>query len=376
MRVRLIYLTNFFLTSALGVVFVFLEDVQTDNGLADWEVGLIAGNGFAAALVAQLLLSPMADRGRTRLLAILGLTAGIIGPIGFAYGSSLPVLAVSRGLTGIGLGLFGLVARKALIGLDSAGGGAKLGMLLSTAVAGFIIGPLIGAALEPVGFVAPFWFVSISLVVVGIPATKAIVASPIAKADVHYSDIKELLRRPRVQAAMLVQVIVFGYVGIFDATIDRFLTEEFSASTGTVAIVILFVGGPMLVLPRISGGLAERHGGSTVMLPALLVLVPVMLGYGIAASVVVATAVGFMHGVGESFASVSAQVLVLEVTGPERAAVGSGLLDASGLSAAALCAAVAPSLYGSIGQDGFLWAAGVATLLGALAYQRVRNAWD
>ena len=69
-------------------------------------------------------------------------------------------------------------------------------------------------------------------------------------------------------------------------------------------------------------------------------------------------------------------MLVLEVTGPERAAVGSGLLDASGLSSAALCAAVAPSLYGSIGQDGFLWAAGVATLLGALAYQRVRNAWD
>jgi|GEM_PF-5538290 len=67
MRSMLIYSTQFFLTCALGVVFVFLEDVQSKFGLADWEVGLIAGTGFGASFLAQIILSPLADRGMVSL---------------------------------------------------------------------------------------------------------------------------------------------------------------------------------------------------------------------------------------------------------------------------------------------------------------------
>ncbi len=375
MRALLIYTTNFLLTSALGVVFVFLEDVQTEFGLADWEIGAIAGTGFGASFVAQLLLSPLADRGHTGPLAVVAIVSGIIGPIGFAFGTSAGVLAVSRGLTGIGLGLFSLLARKALIGLDATGGGAKLGVLLSTAVAGFITGPLIGALFEPLGMEAPFIVVSVGLALVGIPATRAILQSEIASAPVDYGDIRRLLARPRIQAAMIVQVIVFGFIGVFDAVIDRFLTD-LGASTQMVAVVIVFVGAPMLILPRIAGNLAESRGGSAVMLPALLVLIPPMLGYSFASSVVVVIAFGVFHGSGESFASVSSQVLVLEVTGPERAAVGSALLDAAGLSAAAVTAFLAPLVYGDVGQTLFLYTALGGMVLAALAYARVRNAWD
>ena len=375
MRALLIYTTNFLLTSALGVVFVFLEDVQTEFGLADWEIGVIAGTGFGASFVAQLILSPLADRGHTGPLAVVAIVSGMLGPIGFAFGTSAGVLAVSRGLTGIGLGLFSLLARKALIGLDAVGGGAKLGILLSTAVAGFITGPLIGALFEPLGMEAPFIIVSVALAIVGIPATRAILRSEIASAPVNYGDIRRLLVRPRIQAAMIVQVIVFGFVGIFDAVIDRFLTD-IGASTQMVAVVIIFVGGPMLILPRIAGNLAESRGGSVVMLPALLILIPAMLGYSIASSVVVVMFFGAFHGSGESFASVSSQVLVLEVTGPERAAVGSALLDAAGLSSAAVTAFLAPLIYGDVGQRLFLYAGLGGLVLGVLATLRVRNAWD
>ncbi|MGI9595103.1 MAG: MFS transporter, partial [Acidimicrobiales bacterium] len=361
MRAWLIYVTNFLLTSALGVVFVFLEDVQVDNGLADWEIGIVAGAGFGAALVAQLVFSPLADRGNTGPLAVVAMAAGILGPIGFAFGTNMAVLAVSRGLTGIGLGLFSLLARKALLGLDATGGGAKLGVLLSTAVAGFILGPVIGAVFEPLGFPAPFLAVSIALLFVGVPATLTILQAEIAASPVDYSDLGRLLRRPKVQAAMLVQVIVFGVIGVFDAIVDRFLTD-LGASTGTIAITILFVGAPMLVLPRIAGNLAERRGGSSVMLPALLVLLPAVVGYGLAGSVVIVTVFGFMHGTGESFASISSQVLVLEVTGAERAAVGSALLDAAGLTAATVTAALAPTVYGAQGaRTVFLGTAAIGT---------------
>ena len=236
MRSLLIYTTNFLLTAALGVVFVFLEDVQTKFGLSDLEIGLIAGTGFGASFIAQLVLAPLADRGHSAPLAVIAIVSGIVGSIGFAYASSAGTLALSRGFSGIGLGLFSLVARKALIGLDATGGGAKLGILLSTAVAGFITGPLIGALLEPLGFEAPFIFVSAGLMLAGVPATRTILRAEIAIAPVDYSDLGRLLRRPRVQAAMVVQVIVFGFIGVFDAVIDRFLTD-IGASTSMVALL-------------------------------------------------------------------------------------------------------------------------------------------
>lgn len=375
MRVFTIYATNFLLASALGVVFVFFEDVQTKFDLTDLEVGLIAGAGFGAAFVVQLVLAPMADRGRTGPLAVIALLAGILGLVGFGFGTSVLALAVGRSLSGVGMGLFTMLARKTLIGLDASGGGAKLGLLLSTGVAGFITGPLIGAAFEPLGFEAPFIIVGIALAVVGTPATLAILGSEIAVAPVNYSDLGALIRRPKMQAAMIVQLIVFGYIGIFNSTVDRFLTD-LGASTQMVAVVILFVGAPLLVMPRFAGVLAEARGGAVVMLPALLILLPAMFGYGAVSSVGFAIVFGLLHGSGESFASVSAQVLVLEVTGAERAAVGSALLDAAGLFAATVAAFSAPIAYGAVGQTLFTLAGGVGVVLAGAAALRVRSAWD
>lgn len=372
----LLYATNFLLASALGVIFVFLEDVQRDNGLADWEIGIVAGTGFAAALVAQLLLSPLADRGRSTPLAIVALTAGVVGPIGFALGSSLLVLATSRGLSGIGIGLFGLLARKALLGLDTAGGGAKLGVLLSTGVGGFIVGPLIGATLEPLGFEAPFFAVSFAIAMFGLPATLVLLRADIAATSVDYGDLGRLLARPRVQAAMLIQLIVFGFIGVFDAIVDRFLTD-LGASTTQVAITILCVGGPMLVLPRLAGIAAERRGAGHVMFPALLLLIPAMLGYGFTSTVVLAALFGVMHGAGESFVSVGAQVLVLEVTGTGRAALGAALLDGAGFTAAAITAALAPTVYGTAGGPTLFFGTGViGIVLALIALQRMTVAPD
>lgn len=375
MRAFTIYATNFLLACAIGVVFVFFEDVQTKFGLSDLEVGLIAGAGFGASFFVQLTVAPLADRGGTGPLAIVALVTGIVGLLGFAFGTNVLFLAIGRSSSGVALGLFMMLARKALIGLDAEGGGAKLGILLSTVVAGFITGPLIGAAFEPLGFEAPFVIVATALALVGVPATLAIRRSEIAIARVDYRDLGTLIRRPKVQAAMIVQVIVFGYIGVFNASIDRFLTD-LGASTQMVAVVVIFVGAPLVVLPRIAGTLAESRGGSAVMLPALLILLPSMFGYGLVSTVGLAMIFGVLHGSGESFASVSAQVLVLEVTGAERAAVGSALLDAAGLLAATLAAFSAPIAYGAVGQDLFIYTGVIGAILAAAALLRVRNAWD
>ncbi len=375
MRTLPIYAAQFLSTSGLGVVFVFFEDIQRAQGLSDLDMGIIAGVGFATALVAHLVLSPLGDRGGIATLGLVAVLAGGIGPVGFAFAEGLPLLAFTRGLTGIGFAMFGLVARKALIGLDTQGSGTALGQLLSVGVAGFIMGPLIGAAFEPLGFEAPFLIVGIGFLLVGLPALRTIRHTPIAVAPVDWSDLATLVRRPKVQAAMIVQAIVWGYIGVYDAVLDRWLTD-LGASTSQVAWVIVATGAPMLVFPRIAGGMAEARGGAAIILPALALLIPVMAGYGIVTSLILAGLVGALHGLGESFATISAQILTLEVTGAERAAVGSALLEAAGLTAAGVAAFVGPLGYGALDAGVFLATAGVGVLFGLAARIRVTHGWD
>ena len=62
---RFAYIGNFLLTASAGVVFVLLSDLQAAFDLPTWGLGIIAGAGFGGALIVQILLAPLADRGRT-----------------------------------------------------------------------------------------------------------------------------------------------------------------------------------------------------------------------------------------------------------------------------------------------------------------------
>ena len=88
MSVRWLYALNFLMATSIGLVFVFLADVQDRYGLADWQLGFVASMGFVAALVTQLLLAPALDRGHVRNLAWLAVVVGAAGTAGFAVADS------------------------------------------------------------------------------------------------------------------------------------------------------------------------------------------------------------------------------------------------------------------------------------------------
>jgi MFS family permease len=343
------YVVSFLLAASIGLVFVFLADLQDDFGLSEVEVSIVASTGFLAALVSQLVLSPLVDRGHASGVARTAVIMGVVGTVGFGLGTTTWVFALSRGLVGIGLGLFGIVARKALLGLDAAGGGAKVGALLSSGVAGFISGPAIGATLGTISFEAPFVVLGVAMVVPGAVAARLIAGAEIATAFVDYSDIGALLARPRVQVAMLSQFVVFGFIGIFDATVDRYMTDV-GLSTTAIATCLVIVGSPMLVLPARAGAYAERAGGGRVVLPAIGVAIPVILLYGYIGGAVMFALVGLAHAMTESFSTMGAQVLVLEATGAERAAIGSSILEATGLGIASVTAGVGLPIYAAYGE--------------------------
>ncbi len=343
-----VYATQFLVTASMGVIFAYLADLQDRYGLGDWELGMVAAVGFVAGLVAQLLLSPLVDRGHHRFVAWVSVTAAVVGAYGFVFAEATWSLVTSRACAGLAFGLFGLVARKALIGRDISGSGAKVGGLLSCGVGGFISGPAIGAALSGISFEAPFLFTGTLTLLIGPVAATLISKSPVAASTVDYSDLATLLRRPRVQAAICVHVGVFGLIGLFDATVDRYLTDV-GLSSNELAVGLLVIGVPLIVLPPYTGALAERLGGARVGVPALALFVPAVLLYGWIGGLWSFIFIGLAEAVTESYGEMGAQVLVLEATGAEQAAMGAGALEAVGLMVAAVAAFGGPPAYGYLG---------------------------
>ncbi|WP_419923340.1 MFS transporter [Candidatus Poriferisodalis sp.] len=354
-----VYSTQFFVTASMGVVFAYLADLQDRYELSNIELGLIASVGFVAALAAQLLLSPLVDRGHARSIAWISVVTAVGGAFGFVFAHSAWSLVGSRALAGVSFGLFGLVARKALIGQDISGSGTKVGGLLSCGVAGFITGPFIGAAMSGIAFEAPFVFTGTVVAVLGPIAVVQISRSPIAASPVDYSHLAALLRRPRVQAAICVHVGVWGFVGMFDATVDRYLTDV-GLTSGEFAAGLLMIGIPLILLPPHAGSLAERLGGARVAIPALMVFTPAVVLYGWVGGLWSFVLIGLAESTTESYSEMGSQVLILEATGVEQAAMGTGALEAIGLAMAAIAAQAGPPLYAEYGSRWLFGGWGVA----------------
>ncbi len=358
---RFVYLAYMLMVASAGVTFVFLEDVETQFGLPSWGVGLIASLGFLTAVISAIVISPIGDRGNLTGLGVAGFITSILGNITFALAGDLWTLAGSRALTGIGAGIFAVVARKALIGEATDDSGEKLGMLISAAVAGFIGGPAIGSFLSEFGGIGtPYYVLSVLLALIAAPTMHWIRSTPVAtSAVVGLSTARHLVKKPGVRAALFTQVAVFFNIGVFDATVDEYLTD-LGVSNAGVGVVIVIVGSPLLFIPAIVGRFVDKSPRpADIMLLALFFFVPIVITLGLWTGVVVFVSLAFVQTALESaIFPASARVIVNE-TGAEESATGTGLLDAAGNLAAAVSALVAPIAYdltngplGSFGMSG------------------------
>ena len=161
--------------------------------------------------------------------------------------------------------------------------GEKLGQLISAAVIGFIGGPAIGSFLfEFGGIPTPYYVLSALIAVVAIPTMNFIRSTPIAiseSAGLHA--VGPLLRKPGVRAAVATQIAVFFNIGVFDATVDEYLTD-LGVSNAGVGVVILIVGSPLVVIPKFAGRYVDRSPRpADIMLLALLFFVPIVITLGL-----------------------------------------------------------------------------------------------
>ncbi|NNK91977.1 MAG: MFS transporter, partial [Acidimicrobiia bacterium] len=251
---RLAYAIYMLMIASAGVTFVFLEDIESDYGLPSWGIGLISALAFLTILISTLIFAPLGDRGHLRLIGGSGIALTIAGNAWIGFATELWSISASRGLVGIGTGMFSVAARKALIGESTEDSGERIGTWLSAAVAGFIAGPGVGAWIaEWGGIEAPYVLIAVLIAALALPVVFWLDDAFVATSDhVSLASMWPLLRRPPARAALACQTAIFFNIGVFDSTVDEYLTDLGLDNVG-VGLVLIVIGLPLIILPTWAG---------------------------------------------------------------------------------------------------------------------------
>jgi MFS family permease len=382
---RWLLVSAFLTASAAVAVFVLLPELQAELGLSTAALGPITAASFLAAVVAQVVLTPLVDRGRARAVLVGALVTSAAGLAATALATSALTLVLARTVEGIALGAF-LPAARALISRRAAGSdalgdglGHRLGRLSAAEFAGYAIGPLVVAVVAEARSVdaALLAFAVLSLGAVplvwrgaGRAATVAAPRSgegPPRSGDgpgrPAYGLGFDLFRRRRFVGALLLVAGVMIPVGAYDTLWARFLTDN-GASTLVVGASLTAFAIPYVLLAGSAGRLADRIGVVRAAAIGLLTMAAVMVAYGLLREVGVIVALGLVESSGQALAGPAGQVAVSRSVDGSRVGAAQGMSGAVGTLLAGLVALVAAPVYATAGAAGlFIGTAGVVVLV-------------
>lgn len=373
------------LSSASFVIFPLIPALQGTLGVSTAEIGYLAAAGFAAALVAELLVAPAADRGHARLMAVIGVVM-VAGSLGLsALATEGWHLIAGRAVGGFGFGIFVIAASALIVRFDHARSGELLGRLGAAELAGIAVGPLAsGIALA---FAAPSAILAVSAIVVLLALIPVLVgffeaahvATPVTAGDSRFrhddphpptggiaagvigfdgTDADrtlrfgssaprtslDLLRSPRIIGIVLLYAAVMVPTGAYDGIWPRFMADIGADPVLTAASYALFAL-PYVLVAGWAGRLADRRGGVAAYARGLLILLPIVTLYGFVGNPWLATGMGFVESTGQALAFIGAAAAMAHAVDPARAGSAQGLLRGIGLAAATIAAGVSGLAY-------------------------------
>jgi MFS family permease len=375
------------LSGASFVIFPLIPALQSSLGVSTAEIGYLAAVGFGAALIAELIVAPAADRGHARLMAVTGvlLVAASLGMSALA-GAGWQLI-VARGIGGFGFGIFVIAASALLVRSDHARSGELLGRLGAAELAGIAIGPL--ASGVAISFAGPSAILGVTAVVVlaalipvlaGFrearrasagagdsidgddphPTTGGIAAGVMGfdgtdaggglrlGATPPASSL-DLLRSPRIIGIVLLYAAVMVPTGAYDGIWPRFMADIGASPLLTAASYALFAI-PYVLVAGWAGRLADRRGGVSAYWRGLAILLPIVTLYGFVGNPFIATGMGFVESTGQALAFIGAAAAMAHGVDPARAGSAQGLLRGIGLVAATIAAALSGLAYEAGGQ--------------------------
>ncbi|MEM9202723.1 MAG: MFS transporter [Actinomycetota bacterium] len=372
---RVVPISLFVQAASVGMVFALLHEVQEENGLSTASIGLISGVGLFAAVLGQVGLAPLADRGRGRELMVAAMVVGSFGALGFAFGSSLWQLVLARAVSGIALGAFDPAAQALVSTRDPDRAGELLGRLIGVRTAGFLIGPGLGAIVANAGDNdSPFIVTGLLLLVLAPFLARIAPTDAMPTPDSGPTSRLGLLRRRPVLAATVLTAALVMPVGLYDA-IWAILMDDRGASTLFTGLTLSLYGIPFIALAPVGGRIADRYGTLRVMPFALTGIVGVTIVYGLVERPGLLVSLALFEATFNAFGLPASQAAMAKATAEHERALGFGVAAAAGQIAAGIAALISAPLYDGQGQF-FVFAvlaAGVA-VVGAIGLALARPA--
>ena len=365
-----IYVALFTLTASLGVVFGLIASLQDELGFADGILGLIAASAFFSAVVAQLVLAPLADQGHTKVLMSGAIVIAALGSLWFALASSSWELILARLLTGLGIGAFAPAARAVVANADTSRAGERLGRLTAVETSGFVAGPVLGAFINEVwGLKAPFLTFSCALILL-LPSLMKLNFSPppVVKNKISRSDsVLLIVRRKEALGAILLGAALFFPAGMYEAIWARFM-EDLGASTLFVGVSLTMYGIPFAIVASMAGKFIDRAGPWRAALFAVAIIIPMTVIYGFLTSPILLMALAMIEALGQGIGSPACHAAMVAATDENERATGQGLVAAASSIGAGIAALLAAPLYAGPGPEvTFIIVAGVVLILSSFA---------
>jgi len=324
--IRTLQVSTFFISATYGVMFTMLDDYRDEYGISESLLGFVVAIGFFASFFSQLALAPLADRGHSRRLIVIGFTTTILGCLLMAFGTSAPVLIVGRLVMGLGTGMSLPALRRIIIVADPEHLGANMGRLVSVDVAGFAMGPVISVVtVGPLGIPAPF---------IVLAAVLGLMALALSRLDVPETATDDrpterlafdLLRHRAVTAAVLIGLALFLMIGTFDS-LWALMMEDLDAPEWMANVGITLFALPMIFLGPYGGRLSQRVGPYRAGAAGMLLGAGFMCLYGLLPSPYMMMGVFLLHTINDGLTVTSAGIAVGIAAPPSRQAGAQGLL--------------------------------------------------
>lgn len=356
----------FAISGSFMVVFPLLPALQDRAHISTAQLGWIATAGFVAALVAQIVIAPHADRGRERLVINGAIVLMALSTLTYAFGSSISWFIAGRLGAGLAYGAFTPAAVGLIVRHFPDGQGARIGRLQSMELAGMAVGPLFAVAGKmSIGVVPTLMAAAALTVLVALPA---LLAKPVPTSlggvtvEPHASFVGglSLLRHRSVMAAACVLTAFYIPIGAYDALFPRFLVD-IGSSDVLIGVALMAFAVPSIFLAGWAGKQVDRLGPFRAASRGGIANVAVVLSYGMVRVPLFVVVIGLFESGGQTLVGAAGAAAMGWAVPGRRAATAQGLGEATGTIAAACVAAVAAPLYAAGGPFALFTVTAIAT---------------
>ena len=297
-------------------------------------------------LFGNLWLAPLADRGWEIRLIATGCGLVVASLLWMVFATTLWQWVAARALLGLAEGISVSAARRVMLSWDQDRQGRALSQVMVAVIEGILLGPPLGGALNEINHVVPFL----------VPAGAAVLVLfllPMVEPGKYAPSPSRLSRRsltalPGFASGLLLAASHWLYIGVIDAIWARYMTD-LGPGPVLVGLGFLIIAVPTVALTPVSGRLADRTNPVQLALVAAILGLPLLATYGLIGGIPTLLAVGALRSAFWAFVTLPAQSAVAKVVPPGQTAEALEMVQASGLTLAAVDAFVAAPIYEAAG---------------------------